>query len=168
MPHKKNPIISERISGMARLLRGNAVWPPWKIWLSGMKGIFHILLWNGLFCPIRLLLLYYMLKKTIGLIDNLLVYPETMEKNMNLTKGLVYSQAVLLALTRKGVSREDAYRLVQQNAMKVWDQAVSFEEAIKSDDELKKVLSEADTNELFNIHSRLKNLDKIFKRVGLL
>jgi adenylosuccinate lyase len=166
MPHKKNPIISERISGMARLLRGNALAAMENMALWHERDISHSSV-ERVILPDSTITLYYMLKKSIDLIENLIVYPEAMQKNLDLTHGLIYSQTVLLALTRKGLNREKAYRLVQKNAMKVWDQKISFKEAIKNDSELKNILSDIEIEDLFNIKSRLKNLNKIFKKVGL-
>ena len=96
------------------------------------------------------------------------LYPDNMIRNIDLTHGLIYSQAVLLALTRKGISREDGYRLVQRNAMKVWDQQVSFKDALYGDEDICKSLTNDEIDGLFNIENRLKNLDSIFKKVGLI
>jgi adenylosuccinate lyase len=166
MPHKKNPIISERISGMARLLRGNALAAMENMALWHERDISHSSV-ERVILPDSTITLFYMLTKSIDLIDKLILYPQTMRKNFDLTHGLVFSQAVLLALTKKGVSREKAYRLVQKNAMKVWDEQISFKEAIKADGELKGLLSDSEIEELFDSKKRLKNMDKIFKRAGL-
>ena len=98
-------------------------------------------------------------------IDKLVVYPENMMKNLNQFKGLVHSQRVLLALTQKGVSREDAYRLVQRNAMKVWEQGADFMEELKADPEVKAVMSDAEIEEKFDLAYHTKHVDTIFKRV---
>jgi adenylosuccinate lyase len=167
MPHKKNPIISERISGMSRLLRGNALAAMENMALWHERDISHSSV-ERVILPDSTITLFYMLKKTIGLIKNLKLYPENMVKNMNLTHGLLFSQAVLLALTRKGMSREDAYRIVQRNAMKVWDEQLSFKQALFNDKELGQTLSKNEISELFKLENRLKNLDHIFKKVGLI
>jgi adenylosuccinate lyase len=167
MPHKKNPIISERISGMSRLLRGNALAAMENMALWHERDISHSSV-ERVILPDSTITLFYMLKKTIGLIKNLKLYPENMVKNMNLTHGLLFSQAVLLALTRKGMSREDAYRIVQRNAMKVWDEQLSFKQALFNDKELGQILSKNEISELFKLENRLKNLDHIFKKVGLI
>ncbi len=167
MPHKKNPIISERISGMSRLLRGNALAAMENMALWHERDISHSSV-ERVILPDSTITLFYMLKKTIGLIKNLKLYPENMIKNMDLTHGLLFSQAVLLALTRKGMSREDAYRIVQRNAMKVWDEQLSFKQALFNDKELGHTLSKNEINELFKLENRLKNLDHIFKKVGLI
>ncbi len=166
MPHKKNPIISERISGMSRLLRGNALAAMENMALWHERDISHSSV-ERVILPDSTITLFYMLKKTIGLIKNLILYPDNMGKNMDLTHGLLFSQAVLLALTRKGMSREDAYRIVQRNAMKVWDDQLSFKEALLNDKDLGTTLTENEINELFKLENRLKNLDHIFKKVGL-
>jgi adenylosuccinate lyase len=167
MPHKKNPIISERISGMVRILRGNALASMENMALWHERDISHSSV-ERVILPDSTITLYYMLNKTISLIRDLDLYPKNMEKNLNLTNGLVFSQAVLLALTQKGVSRENAYRLVQRNAMKVWDENLSFKVAVSGDKEIRQSLSEDDIERLFNIDNRLKNLDTIFKKVGLI
>jgi adenylosuccinate lyase len=167
MPHKKNPIISERISGMSRLLRGNALAAMENMALWHERDISHSSV-ERVILPDSTITLFYMLKKTIGLIKNLKLYPDNMVKNMDLTHGLLFSQTVLLALTRKGMSREDAYRIVQRNAMKVWDDQLSFKEALLNDKELGKTLTENEIDELFKLENRLKNLDHIFKKVGLI
>jgi adenylosuccinate lyase len=166
MPHKKNPIISERISGLARLLRGNAMVAMENIALWHERDISHSSV-ERVIIPDTTIALYYMLSKSIPLIKNLELYPEKMLENMNLTHGLLFSQSVLLALTRKGVSREDAYRMVQRNAMKVWDEKVSFQEALINDEELGQSLTKGEIHGLFNLKNRLKNLDYIFEKVGL-
>jgi adenylosuccinate lyase len=166
MPHKKNPIISERISGMSRLLRGNAIAAMENMALWHERDISHSSV-ERVILPDSTITLFYMLKKTIGLIKNLILYPANMDRNMDLTHGLLFSQTVLLALTRKGMSREDAYGIVQRNAMKVWDDQQSFKEALLNDKDLSKTLGENEINELFKLENRLKNLDHIFKKVGL-
>lgn len=166
MPHKKNPIISERISGLVRLLRGNAIAAMENMALWHERDISHSSV-ERVILPDSTIILYYMLKKSIDLIENLDLYPDNMQKNLDLTHGLIFSQAVLLALTQKGISREVAYRYVQRNAMKVWDERLSFKNALLGDDEISKILSSAGIEKIFNIKNRLKNLDYIFKQVGL-
>jgi adenylosuccinate lyase len=166
MPHKKNPIVSERISGMARLLRGNAIVAMENMALWHERDISHSSV-ERVILPDSTIALYYMLKKSIGLIKELELYPEKMKQNLNLTHGLIFSQAVLLALTKKGVSREESYKLVQRNAMKVWDKNISFYEALKEDIEFTSKISVAEIDQLFKIENRLKNLDNIFTRVGI-
>ncbi len=167
MPHKKNPIISERISGMVRLLRGNALAAMENMALWHERDISHSSV-ERVILPDSTIALYYMLKKTTGLVRDLDLYPDNMKKNMDLTYGLIYSQAVLLALTRKGISRDEGYRLVQRNAMKVWDQKISFKDALYEDEDICKSITKDEIDGLFNIENRLKNLDSIFKKVGLI
>jgi adenylosuccinate lyase len=166
MPHKKNPIVSERISGMARLLRGNAMAAMENMALWHERDISHSSV-ERVIIPDSTIALFYMLKKSINLIKNLDLNPKKMIENLNLTHGLIFSQAVLLALTKKGISREDSYKLVQRNAMKVWDENISFYDALKGDSDLTSHIPESELDDLFKLENRLKNLDAIFKRVGL-
>ena len=108
-----------------------------------------------------------MLKKISALIKNLEIYPENMTENLNLTRGLIFSQAVLLALTQKGVSREESYRMVQRNAMKVWEQKIDFSEALEQDSGISEHISAEELRSIFQIENRLKNIDHIFKEVGI-
>jgi adenylosuccinate lyase len=166
MPHKKNPIISERISGMARLLRGNAMVAMENMALWHERDISHSSV-ERVILPDSTIALYYMLKKSVNLIKNLDLNPQKMEENLNLTHGLIFSQAVLLALTKKGISREESYKLVQRNAMKVWDENISFYDALKRDTEFTSIISDKEIKNLFKLENRLKNLNAIFTRVGL-
>ncbi len=166
MPHKKNPIISERICGLARLLRGNALAAMENMALWHERDISHSSV-ERVILPDSTITLYYMLKKAIELIKNLELNPEKMQENLNLTHGLIFSQAVMLALTKKGLSREESYKLVQRNAMKVWDENISFYEALKGDNEFLAVISINEIEDIFKLENRLKNLDTIFMRVGL-
>jgi adenylosuccinate lyase len=166
MPHKKNPIISERISGLARLLRGNALAAMENMALWHERDISHSSV-ERVIIPDSTITLFYMLIKSVDLIKNLDLNPKKMIENLNLTHGLIFSQAVLLALTKKGLSREESYRLVQRNAMKVWDDNISFDEALKGDDDILSVLAIKEIDDLFKIEKRLKNLDAIFTRLGL-
>jgi adenylosuccinate lyase len=166
MPHKKNPIVSERISGMARLLRGNAIVAMENMALWHERDISHSSV-ERVILPDSTITVYYMLKKSIDLIKGLDLYPTRMEENLNLTHGLIFSQTILLALTKKGISREEAYKLVQRNAMKVWKENISFYEALIGDNELTSKVSIEEIKEFFKLENRLKNIDIIFKRVGL-
>jgi len=167
MPHKKNPIISERISGLSRLLRGNAMVAMENMALWHERDISHSSV-ERIILPDSTIALYYMLKKTVDLIKNLQIYPEKMQENLNLTRGLIFSQTVLLALTKKGLSREDAYRMVQRNAMKVWDEQKSFKQTLLEDTDLIRLLGEKEIEALFDIKNRLKNIDHVFKKVNLI
>ncbi|HAX46816.1 MAG TPA: adenylosuccinate lyase, partial [Nitrospina sp.] len=115
--------------------------------------------------PDSTILVHYMLRKMTGLVKKMIVYPKNMKKNMELTGGLYYSQSVLLALVRKGVTREDAYRLVQRNAMKTWEGKGAFISLLKKDSEIKKYLTGKEVDKVCSMRDQLKNVDKIFKRV---
>jgi len=166
MPHKRNPIISERISGLARLLRGNALAAMENVALWHERDISHSSV-ERVILPDSTITLYYMLQKTINLIDRLEIYPEKMLENLNLTRGLIFSQAVLLALTRKGVSREDGYRLVQRNAMRVWKEKISFATALEQDNEVMQHMNHSEIEQIFRMENRAEKIDYIFKQVGL-
>lgn len=166
MPHKKNPITSEQLTGMARLLRGNAHTALENVALWHERDISHSSV-ERIIMPDSTMLLYYMLVKTEALIANLNVFPENMKRNLKITNGLFSSQVVLLALTRKGVSREEAYKMVQRNAMKVWKEKHKFAILLKEDEELTRYLSAAEIDDLCSIEKRLSKVDYIFKKVGL-
>lgn len=164
MPHKRNPIISERITGLARVLRSNAIAALENVALWHERDISHSSV-ERIIVPDSCIALDYMLDLMIKLIKNLIIYPDNMIKNLNLTRGLIFSQTVLLKLVSKGLSREDAYKIVQTSAMKVWENKNLNlkDELIKSDD-VKKYLSEAELNEIFENKQMLKNVDFIFNR----
>lgn len=166
MPHKRNPITSEQISGLARILRGNALAAMENVALWHERDISHSSV-ERVIVPDSCILLDHMLAKFTNIIDKLIVYPENMKKNLDITNGLLYSQPVLLALTKKGMKREDAYRIVQRNAMDVWQSKNSFKEILKSDKEVSALLTNADLDEAFDPEKSLSNVDYIFKRVGL-
>ncbi len=167
MPHKKNPIISERLTGMARLLRSNTHAAYENIALWHERDISHSSV-ERVILPDSTMLLYYMLVKAISLMENLRVIPENMMRNLEITHGLYNSQALLLALTQKGVKREDAYRMVQRNAMKVWEEKSDFAEMVKRDPEIQQYISAAEIGELCGLDGKLKNIDYIFSKLGLL
>ncbi len=166
MPHKRNPIISERISGLARLLRGNSLAAMENVALWHERDISHSSV-ERVILPDSTITLHYMLEKTVKLIDTLEIYPDKMLENLNLTKGLIFSQAILLALTRKGVSRESGYRLVQRNAMRVWGEKIAFKTALLQDDEVRQYLAETEIEQIFGMENRREKIDYIFKKVGL-
>ncbi len=167
MPHKRNPITCERIAGLSRVLRGNAVAAMENVALWHERDITHSSV-ERVIIPDSCILLDYMLTQFTKVIENLLVYPEKMKKNLEKTRGLVFSQSVLLALTKKGMKREDAYRVVQDHAMKVWENGtVSFEEMIAGDGEIMKFLNEKELEEIFDLKKNVKHVDAVFKRLGL-
>lgn len=167
MPHKKNPIICERISGMARLLRGWATTAMENIALWHERDISHSSV-ERVIIPDATITIYYMLHKTIQIIDGMVVHPDRMIENLNRTRGLIHSQSLLLKLVEKGLSREESYRLVQRNAMKVWDNDVNFEEALIQDKELSKYLSAKEVELICNLKNKLKNVNYIFKKLNFI
>lgn len=167
MPHKRNPIICERIAGMARILRGNAVAAFENISLWHERDITHSSV-ERVIIPDSCILLDYMLTKMVGLINNLLIYPDNMINNLNLTRGLVFSQKILLKITEKGASREDAYKFVQTAAMDVWrDKSKNMKDELLKTPEIHKYLSKDEIDELFDYSKMLKNIDYIFERTVL-
>lgn len=167
MPHKRNPIICERIAGMARILRGNAVAAFENISLWHERDITHSSV-ERVIIPDSCILLDYMLTKMVGLIKNLLIYPDNMINNLNLTRGLVFSQKILLKITEKGASREDAYKFVQTAAMDVWrDKSKNMKDELLKTPEIHKYLSKDEIDELFDYSKMLKNIDYIFERTVL-
>src|SRR3989454_3921180 len=164
MPHKRNPIISERICGIARVVRANS-----------LVGLENIALWHErdishssaerVVLPDSSIAADYMLHKATSLIDGLVVYPDRMLENLNATRGLIFSGQLLLALTQKGVAREAAYEWVQRNAMKVWDEGQDFQPLIKMDADIRSRLSEPEIDHVFALDTYLRNVGKIFERV---
>ena len=166
MPHKRNPIITERLTGFSRLLRSNAIAAMENVALWHERDISHSSV-ERIIIPDSTNLMDYMLNKINKLFEHLIVYPENMMRNLNLTNGLIFSQEVLLSLIQKGLTREDAYKLVQKNAMKVWEEKIDFKELIKDDAKISKLLSNNEIDELFDLNKILINIDKIFERLGL-
>jgi len=164
MPHKRNPIISERLCGLARVVRANS-----------MVGLENVPLWHErdishssaerVVLPDSSIALDYMLHKATNLIDGLVVYPARMLENLNATRGLIFSGQLLLALTSKGVSRETAYDWVQRNAMQVWDEEKDFQTLVKADKEIRTQLSIEEIERVFSVEHYLRNVDAIFERV---
>jgi len=166
MPHKRNPIISERLCGLARLLRTNALAAVENNALWHERDISHSSV-ERVICPDSTITLDYMLHLATGLIDNLLVYPETMKRNLELTHGLPFSQRVLLALVRKGITREDAYALVQRNAMQTWETKTPLRTTLGNDAEITSHLSSDELDALFDDKEMLSKVSVIFQRCGL-
>jgi len=164
MPHKRNPILSERICGMARTVRANAIVGYENVALWHERDISHSSA-ERIVLPDSSATTDYILAKTTSLLDTLVVYPENMLKNLNLTRGLVFSGQLMLALTQKGVSREDAYVFTQRNAMKVWDEGGDYQELIKSDADISTHLSTEEIARVFDLKHYLRNVDKVFARV---
>ncbi len=166
MPHKRNPVACERIAGLSRVLRGNAVAAMENVALWHERDISHSSV-ERVIIPDSCIALDYMLVQMTKIIDRLLVYPENMLKNLEKTHGLVYSQEVLLALTKKGMKREEAYKIVQDRAMKSWENGADFKELIRSSEDVQKLLSKSEIDELFDPKRSLKHVDYIFEKVGL-
>ncbi len=164
MPHKRNPILSERICGMARTVRANSIVGLENVALWHERDISHSSA-ERIVLPDSSATLDYILAKTTSLLDTLVVYPENMLKNLGLTHGLVFSGQLLLALTQKGVSREEAYVWAQRNAMKVWDEGGEFEELIKKDADIASHLSAEEIARVFDLRHYLRNVDTVFDRV---
>ena len=164
MPHKRNPIISERICGMARVVRANS-----------LVGLENIALWHErdishssaerVVLPDSSIALDYMLQKMAALVDGLVIYPERMLENLNATHGLIFSGQLLLALTKAGVSREAAYEWVQRNAMKVWDEGGDFPALVAADKDIQAHLAREEIDRVFSLDTYLRNVDAIFARV---
>ncbi|NNL22769.1 MAG: adenylosuccinate lyase [Ignavibacteriaceae bacterium] len=164
MPHKRNPIVSERITGLARILRTNALAALENVALWHERDISHSSV-ERIIIPDSCIALNYMLDLTIKLISNLIVYPENMLSNLNLTRGLIFSQTILLKLVDKGLSREDAYKLVQSSAMEVWnDKSKNLKDELLNSNEVKKYLTSSELDEIFNSKKMLNNIDYIFNR----
>ena len=166
MPHKRNPILTENLTGLARVVRGAVVPAMENVALWHERDISHSSV-ERFIGPDACITLDFALARLTGVVDKLLVYPERMQKNLDRMGGLVHSQRVLLALTQAGVSREDAYRLVQRNAMKVWesDGQLSLLELLKADPEVTAALSDAELEERFDLDYHFKQVDRIFQRV---
>ncbi len=166
MPHKKNPIVSERISGLARVVRGNVV-----------PGLEDIALWHErdlthssverIILPDSTILVDYMLNKFTMVLKELVINKDIMRENLGRTHGLIFSQKVMLALVNKGLIREEAYELAQRNALKAWQEKADYQQLIKEDDEIRKHLSEEEIESIFDYNSYLTEIDSIYQRLGL-
>ena len=167
MPHKRNPIISERLCGQARIIRGNMLTAFENVALWHERDISHSSA-ERVILPDSTILLHYMLKKACWLVDRLNVYADNMRLNLDRSFGLLYSQRVLLALVRAGMLRDDAYAVVQRSAMKAWEDKTSFQELLKADPEVTGRLSEAELESCFDPGYQLRNMGVIFDRVATL
>lgn len=164
MPHKRNPVLTENLTGLARLVRGFSIPAMENVALWHERDISHSSV-ERMIGPDATITLDFALARLTGVMDKLVVYPENMEKNLNRLGGLVHSQRILLALTQAGVSREDAYSLVQRSAMIVWREGKDFLTLLKNDADVKKALSDKDLEALFNLDYHTKHVDTIFRRV---
>ena len=164
MPHKRNPVLTENLTGLARLVRMAVVPAMENVALWHERDISHSSVERNI-GPDTTVTLDFALARLTQVIDKLVVYPDNMIANMNKFRGLIHSQRVLLALTQKGVSREDSYALVQRNAMKVWEQGADFMEELKADPEVAAVMSTAEIEDKFDLGYHTKHVDTIFARV---
>jgi len=164
MPHKRNPVVSEQVSGLARVIRGNL-----------QAGLENIALWNErdishssaerMILPQSFILTDHILRRAASVLDNLIVYPQRMRENLESMNGLVFSGQVLLELAKKGLSREDAYRLVQRNAMAVWQKRGTLRELLGNDPEVRRWLDEAELERAFDLDRQMVHIDTIYRRV---
>jgi adenylosuccinate lyase len=164
MPHKRNPVLSENITGLARMVRAYVTPAMENVALWHERDISHSSV-ERMIGPDATVTLDFALNRLTGLIDRLLIYPETMQKNLDKLGGLIHSQRVLLALTQKGASREESYALVQRNAMPVWRGEGNFLDLLKADRDVKKYLSDAEIETNFDLGYHFKHVDTIFRRV---
>ena len=166
MPHKRNPIGSENMTGLARVIRGYMTTAYENVPLWHERDISHSSA-ERIILPDATIALNYMLNRFGNIVKNLTVYPENMKRNMDRTLGLIYSQRVLLALIDKGMSREEAYDTVQPRAMEAWEKQVQFRSLIESDEKISGLLSEAEIDDCFDYNYHIKHVDMIFERLGL-
>jgi adenylosuccinate lyase len=164
MPHKRNPVLSENVTGLARMLRGYALPALENVALWHERDISHSSV-ERMIGPDATVTLDFALKRMEGIVRKLIVYPANMDKNINQLKGLVHSQRILLALVEKGMSREGAYSAVQRNAMKVWEKGADFRTELKADAEVAKLLSVAELDTFFDMGYHTKHVETIFARV---
>ena len=167
MPHKRNPELTERVCGLARLIRGHALTALENVALWGERDISHSSA-ERLIIPDSCLALDYILDLFTGVMKGLRVYPERMRENMELTRGLLFSQRVLLALVEKGLSRETAYNLVQTNSMKAWDEDKDFRDLLRADPEVTVKIPEKELDGLFDYKYYTRYVDDVFSRIGLI
>ncbi|GGA53045.1 adenylosuccinate lyase [Kroppenstedtia guangzhouensis] len=167
MPHKRNPIGSENITGLARVVRGHMVTAFENVALWHERDISHSSA-ERVILPDTTILLNYMLNRFAGIVENLSVFPENMERNMKRTYGLIFSQRVLLTLIDKGLKREEAYDRIQSLAMQAWEEARSFRELVEKDERIASILSPEELEDCFDTRYHLKRVDEIFRRLELL
>ena len=164
MPHKRNPVASEQISGLARVVRGNLQTALENVPLWNERDISHSSA-ERMILPSSYILTDHILRRARSVLDNLIVYPETMRANLDSMKGLVFSGQVLLLLAKKGLAREDAYRLVQRSAMAVWQDKGTLRELLGSDDDIGEWLSDDELDEAFDLERQMEHIDTIYQRV---
>ena len=164
MPHKRNPVVSEQMCGLARMVRSNAFAALENMPLWHERDISHSSV-ERVIGPDSTILIHYMLRKMTKMMEHLIVYPKNMMRNLEKTEGLIFSQSVLLALVEKGSSREEAYSLVQKNAMQSWTKGKDFLTLLKKDKKVSSLLTKKEIEKIFNLKAQFKNVDIIFKRI---
>ena len=164
MPHKRNPVLTENLTGLARVIRGFVTPALENISLWHERDISHSSV-ERFIGPDATITLDFALNRLTNVVENMVVYPENMMKNLEKFNGLVFSQRVLLSLTQKNISREDSYSMVQRNSMKVWNEEGSFYDLIKADKEISSILSKEEIDDIFDLNYHLKQVETIFKRV---
>ena len=164
MPHKRNPVVSEQMCGLARMVRSNAFAALENMPLWHERDISHSSV-ERVIGPDSTILIHYMLRKMTKMMEHLIVYPKNMMRNLEKTEGLIFSQSVLLALVEKGISREEAYSLVQKNAMQSWTKGKDFLALLKKDKKVSSLLTKKEIEKIFNLKAQFKNVDIIFKRI---
>jgi adenylosuccinate lyase len=164
MPHKRNPVLTENVTGLARMVRSFAMPAMENVTLWHERDISHSSV-ERYIGPDATITLDFAISRMAAVISNLIVYPKRMQENLDRTQGLVHSQRVLLALTQKGVGREDSYRIVQKNAMRAWNGEGALLDLLTADPEVAKALSPKELEALFDLDYHFKHVDTIFKRV---
>ena len=164
MPHKRNPVVSEQMCGLARIVRSNAFAALENMPLWHERDISHSSV-ERVIGPDSTILIHYMLRKMTSMMERLIVYPENMMRNLEKTEGLIFSQSVLLALVNKGINREEAYKLVQKNAMQSWTKGKDFLTLLKKDKKIGALLKKNEIEKIFNLKAQFKSVDIIFKRI---
>jgi adenylosuccinate lyase len=164
MPHKRNPVSAENLSGLARLVRSYSIASLENIPLWHERDISHSSV-ERVIAPDATILIDYMLSRFTSIVKNLIVYPDHMKTNLEKMGGLIFSEAVLLLLTRKGLSREEAYAAVQRNAMKVWEEGGDFKTLLSQDEAIQRLLKPEELNEAFDARAPLKHIDVVYRRV---
>jgi len=164
MPHKRNPVLTENLTGLSRIIRSSVIPMMENITLWHERDISHSSV-ERIICPDTLVLLDFSINRLKNIVKNLVVNDVRMKKNLEDTKGLFNSQKVMLCLIKKGNSRENSYKLVQKIAMKSWEKNISFKKLLLESKEIRKFLSTKDINEIFDLSYHFKNIDKIFNRV---
>lgn len=166
MPHKRNPMMSERVAGLSRVIRGNALAAMENVALWHERDLTHSSV-ERVIIPDSCILLYYMLDKFTTVVKGLVIYEDNMAENIKKTQGLIFSQQLMLALVKKGILRESAYRMVQNNAMKSWNERLDFKELVLKDPEIMALVSSDEIDRIFDYGVYTANVDFIFKRCGL-